>query len=66
MDGVYKAVVASGRHRPPAGEVPIMASRAVNLEVDQHRPSRKRERASVEKARLDAAASNDPSSISEQ
>jgi hypothetical protein len=61
MEGIY-AAVAGTSHRGSASlrEAALVASRALLLEVEQHRPSRKRERDSIERARLRSAATTDP------
>ncbi len=57
MDGVYRSVATAPRRRPSLKAVSIMASRAGRLELEQHLPKKKRERASFESARLESATS---------
>lgn len=56
MEDLYSRIARKSKSRPPVGEVPLMAWRAVDREVQQHRPSVKRERATEESARLTAAS----------
>jgi hypothetical protein len=57
MEEIYDAETTAGtRGRPSIREVATMATRALRLEIDQHRPSQKRELSSREQARLQAAA----------
>jgi glycosyltransferase involved in cell wall biosynthesis len=60
MEEIYAAVAGMpGRGDSSLREAALMASRALRLEVEQHRPSRKRERDSFEKALLRSAAARD-------
>lgn len=60
MEKVYAAVAGKpGRGGTSLREAGLMASRALRLEVEQHRPSRKRERDSFEDARLRSAAGSE-------
>lgn len=62
MEDIYEAETsAASRGRPSIREVTTMATRALRLEIDQHRPSHKQEHSSREQARLQAAATNEDS-----
>jgi glycosyltransferase involved in cell wall biosynthesis len=59
MEGIYGDVTAGGSQRPSIAEMTLIAGRAASREVDQHRPSTKRQRVSHDRGRLAAAAEED-------